>query len=147
MWSRAVCLVVLWGLDVGVRPRYHRGTPVLAGHPAPYRTSTRREDRSRVGSFPSVPCNCLKCYRSGDALHGSGSLINPIKCYRSCAMHYFQDPPGSLHNNKYLCKTNSVVSNNITIVCICLSIYRFEISHINKSHFIHILQNLLRNRL
>ena len=38
-------------------------------------------------------CNC---YLSGDALHGSGSRINPIKCYRSCAIHYFQDPPGSL---------------------------------------------------
>ena len=42
-------------------------------------------------------CNRLKCYLWGDALHGSGSRINPIKCHRSCVIHYFPNPPGSLH--------------------------------------------------
>ena len=37
-------------------------------------------------------CNRFKCYISGDALHGSGSRINPIKCHRSCVIHYFPDP-------------------------------------------------------
>ena len=36
-------------------------------------------------------CNRLKCYLSGDVLHGSGSRINPIKC-RRCVIHYFPDP-------------------------------------------------------
>ena len=57
-------------------------------------------DVLRLCTCYSIPqmylCNWLKCYLSGDALHGSKSRINPIKCYRSCAIHYFLDPPGSL---------------------------------------------------
>ena len=43
----------------------------------------------------------LKCYLSGDALHGSGSRINPTKHYRCCVTSYSKmlpppPPPGSL---------------------------------------------------
>ena len=41
-------------------------------------------------------CNWLKCYLSGDDLHGSGSRINPIKCYRELCYTLFPSPPGSL---------------------------------------------------
>ena len=56
-------------------------------------------DALRLCKCDGVPylCNRLKCYLSGDALHGSGSRINPIKCHRSCVIHYFPDPLGSLH--------------------------------------------------
>ena len=30
------------------------------------------------------------------------SRINPIKCYRSCVIHFFQDPPGSLHIEEFI---------------------------------------------
>ena len=45
----------------------------------------------------NVPLYRPKCYLSGDAFHGSGSRINPIKCHRTCVIHYFPDPLGSLH--------------------------------------------------
>ena len=67
---------------------------------------------------PTVYNNGIQCHRMylifglsattrGDALHGSGSRINPIKCYRSCVIHSFQDPPGSLHYRPILrCNTH-----------------------------------------
>ena len=39
-----------------------------------------------------VPYAWLKCYLSGDALHGSGSRIIPIKRYRCCVTSYSQTP-------------------------------------------------------
>ena len=53
-------------------------------------------DALRLCKCDGVPriylCNRLKCYLSGDALHGSGSRIHPIKCHRICVIHYFPDP-------------------------------------------------------
>ena len=46
--------------------------------------------------IPGLRAILWRCYLSGDALHGSVSRINPIKCYQSCVIHYFPDSPGSL---------------------------------------------------
>ena len=40
-----------------------------------------------------------KCYLSGDDLHGSGSQINHVECHRTCVIHYYPDPLGSLHTH------------------------------------------------